>query len=313
MRKRIAFVLMVFVLSGMTAPSLFSVDIRFEIVRESRQYVGSSYCRGGTSPPCFDCSGFVGYILHPYVSDLPRISRDMAVRGTPIAREQLTPGDLVFFATTSSRGTISHVAIFLGQDSIIHAISDGPNRGVNITSLNARYWRDHFHSAVRILPSRTSASVVATDSREAEESKGIEFAKGKYTGQLKAGEPHGEGIMGLNNGDIYKGEFSEGNFHGSGTYIWKNGDSFRGTFRDGEFHGEGVFTTADGARTEGEWVNGRLRSAATSSVEAPDTYMEEEDSPWETWDGFITGDYYAWRQKEQNTFEQWKKENSPGE
>src|SRR6056297_2504185 len=172
MKKRLAFVLMVFVLSGMTAASLYSVDIRLEIVRESRRYVGSSYCRGGTSPPCFVCSGFVGYILHPYVSDLPRISRNMAGRGTPISRDQLTPGDLIFFATTSARGSISHVAIFLGQDSIIHAISDGPNRGVNITSLNARYWRDHFHSAVRILPSRTSASVVETEPQETEETEG---------------------------------------------------------------------------------------------------------------------------------------------
>lgn len=261
--------------------------------------------------------------MEPYVEDLPRVSRDMARFGTAISRSELSPGDLVFFATTSARGVVSHVAIFIGQDSIIHAISDGPNRGVHITSLNARYWRTHFHSAARVLP----AAAVP------EYGEKIEFAKGIYTGDLKAGEPHGSGFMSLNNGDTYRGGFAEGTFDGTGTYTWKNGESYRGSFRNGELHGRGVFTTASGDSTAGEWKEGVLQTdSATSSgtdtdtasgsgsgsgtgagqkPDTPETFLEVEDSPWENWDGYITGDFYAWRQQEQESFEQWKKENQP--
>ena len=138
--------------------SLFAIDVQKDIVEKARTYVGAAYVTGGTRPPEFDCSGFVGFIMRPFVPGLPRLSRDLASSGTPVARESLRPGDLVFFATTPDPGAISHVALYIGDGSIIHAISDGPERGVRVTSLDAKYWKKHFASAVRVLASADKES-----------------------------------------------------------------------------------------------------------------------------------------------------------
>jgi hypothetical protein len=293
--------------------SVFSLDIQHDIIEKSRQYVGNGYCRGGTGPPCFDCSGFVGYIVSPYVSNLPRVSRDMARLGTRISRDALEPGDLVFFATTPSRAVISHVAIYIGQDSIIHAISDGPKRGVNITPLSSRYWKTHFHSAVRVLPK----GAVQSNEKSSTAGEAIRFAKGSYTGNLKGGEPHGEGVLRLDNGDVYRGEFSEGFFDGRGSYRWSGGARYAGDFSKGKITGEGVFTNAKGAAVSGRWRDGELVAesgtpdSAAAKTETEETYLEKSDSPWDSWDGVITGDYYAWREKEKSSFEAWKREHQP--
>jgi cell wall-associated NlpC family hydrolase len=135
--------------------SLFAFDVESDIVARSQTYIGCAYRTGGTKPPEFDCSGFVGFIVRPYVPRLPRLSRDMADSGTPVAKDALLPGDLVFFATTEVPGAISHVALYLGNGSIVHAISDGPERGVRVTPLEARYWKTHYQRAVRVLPEST--------------------------------------------------------------------------------------------------------------------------------------------------------------
>ena len=307
--------------------ALYGLDIHRDIVQKAQRYVGNGYCRGGISPPCFDCSGFVGYILEPHVSGLPRVSRDMAAHGTRIGRTDLRPGDLVFFATTPHTSVVSHVAIYIGQDSIIHAISDGPNRGVNVTSLTSRYWRNHYHSASRVLQSAAQEGG-AGPSRTDEP---IRFAKGTYTGELAAGEPHGEGTLQLDNGDVYRGRFVEGSFDGRGTYTWTDGSRYEGEFDDGRIEGKGLYISAEGTRTSGTWRNGELvkpekPAEKASPALAPsaeetrpeETYMEKEDSPWDTWEGVITGDYYAWREQEKESFEEfkrsfdeWKKKNQP--
>ncbi len=294
----------------LTLPGIFAFDIQRDVVEKAQSYVGNGYCRGGVAPPCFDCSGFVGRVLKPIVPGLPRVSRDMAHYGRKISRSDLRSGDLVFFATTPNRAIVSHVAIYIGQNSIVHAISDGPNRGVQVTSLNASYWRRHYHSAVRVLP--------ADSIEERERGTAIRYAKGVYTGELEKGEPQGEGRLELSNGDLYEGDFAQGLFEGKGLYIWKSGDRYRGEFREGKIEGRGVFVSAEGERSEGLWQNGELlgssgesRDSGAEQAQRKETYLEKEDSPWEEWDGYMTGDYYAWREKEKDSFEAWKKKNQP--
>lgn len=145
-------------LAAVASGGLWAFDAQKDIVEKSREYVGCQYRTGGVKPREFDCSGFVGYVLRPFVPGLPRLSRDMADFGKPIAKDQLRPGDLVFFATTGTPGAVSHVALYLGDGEIIHAISDGPERGVRVTPLDARYWKSHYHSAARVLPDSATPS-----------------------------------------------------------------------------------------------------------------------------------------------------------
>ncbi len=228
---------------------------------------------GGISPSGFDCSGFVNYLYKPFVPALPRISSQIADFGHAISRDSLIPGDLVFFATGSSSSRITHVAIYIGQDSLLHAISNGPDRGVTITSLSARYWKNRYYSAARVLPEM---------GKEVKTVEDLRFAKGYYSGDVVNGEPQGQGILEMDNGDRYEGAFFAGMFHGRGTYTWANGQSQSGDFQNGRF---------------------------LSDQKKGENYLKKEDSPWEDFDGLVEGDFQLWLNQEKDSFEEWKKHN----
>ena len=87
--------------------------------------IGANYRFGGSSiEHGFDCSGFVRYVFTEAVSlELPRNSHAMARLGKAVDRDQLAPGDLLFYNTMRRRA--SHVAIYLGDGRFVHAPSKG--------------------------------------------------------------------------------------------------------------------------------------------------------------------------------------------
>jgi len=107
---------------------------------------GARYVRGGTNLGGFDCSGFVRYVYQKYGISLPHSSRAQAGHGIAISRDELQPGDLVFFET-HSRG-ISHVGIYIGNDRFVHAASRG--RGVTVDSLSSAYYSPRYRGARRL-------------------------------------------------------------------------------------------------------------------------------------------------------------------
>ena len=132
----------------------------FRIVQEAKKHLGLPYVYGGTSlvDGC-DCSGFVCTMSRDSIGvPLPRTSRAIFNKMTVIEKENLEPGDLVFFKTTST-GSISHVGIFIGENKFIHAASDGPETGVIITSLNERFWKNTYFASGRYLASAKIPSV----------------------------------------------------------------------------------------------------------------------------------------------------------
>lgn len=122
-----------------------------EIPMYAVSLVGSPYRLGGTSPETgLDCSGFVGHVFRETAGVvLPRDSRAISEAARPLAREELRPGDLVFFNTLNR--AFSHVGIYLGDDRFVHA-SSSRTGSVMVSSLNDRYWRERFDGARRVAP-----------------------------------------------------------------------------------------------------------------------------------------------------------------
>ena len=107
---------------------------------------GAPYRDGGDNPAGFDCSGFVRYVYEQHGVAMPRQVRDQFRVGKTVDRDQLEPGDLVFFSTVAPGA--SHVGIVIGGDQFVHAPSE---RGVvRVESLGAQYWASRFIGAKRV-------------------------------------------------------------------------------------------------------------------------------------------------------------------
>lgn len=117
-----------------------------QIIATAKQYIGVPYLWGGTSTKGFDCSGYVQYVFRAHNITLPRTSKEQYTVGMAISKNNLRPGDLVFF-NTSGNG-VSHLGIYLGDNQFIHASS---SNGVTISSLNTSYWSARYIGARRVL------------------------------------------------------------------------------------------------------------------------------------------------------------------
>jgi murein DD-endopeptidase / murein LD-carboxypeptidase len=107
------------------------------------------YKLGGTDRSGIDCSAYSAQ-LHREVAghNLPRTTREQWAAAQPLGIANLTPGDLVFFAT-EKRGAISHVGVLLGERSFTHA---GSGTGVTVSSLDDPYWNERYLGARRFQP-----------------------------------------------------------------------------------------------------------------------------------------------------------------
>ncbi|MBO4937398.1 MAG: SH3 domain-containing protein [Oscillospiraceae bacterium] len=117
-----------------------------KIVDTAKKYLGVPYVWGGASPSGFDCSGFVYYVLRSCGISVSRTSSSMYGQGTPVAKADLQPGDVVFFQNTYKAG-ISHVGIYVGGGQFIHS----PHTGsvVSYADLNSTYYINHYYGAAR--------------------------------------------------------------------------------------------------------------------------------------------------------------------
>lgn len=128
-----------------------SVTAKAKPLLKAFSMIGTPYKFGSNNPEKgLDCSGFVKYIYKETADvSLPRSAKDMSKEGRAVAREELEPGDLVFFNTRKQPN--SHVGIYAGNGEFVHA-SSTRTKQVTVSRMDQKYWASRFDGARRVLP-----------------------------------------------------------------------------------------------------------------------------------------------------------------
>ena len=144
-------------------------------VAEAKKYLGTPYQWGGSTPETnFDCSGLVQWSYAQSGIQIPRVTYDQidAPNGKPVDRDELLPGDLVFFA---DNGDVHHVGMSLGGDKFIHA----PHTGdvVKISSLDEPYYSSQFAGGRRFDAAGAAPAVDPTEVAKAQAHVAVDAAE----------------------------------------------------------------------------------------------------------------------------------------
>lgn len=119
-----------------------------DLVLSAMNFLGVPYRRGGNTESGFDCSGFTRHVFEMSLGlVLPRRADEQAKSQSllQVAKEELKPGDLVFFNTM--KRAFSHVGIYIGDGKFIHSPRTGSE--VRIEDMREAYWAKRYNGARR--------------------------------------------------------------------------------------------------------------------------------------------------------------------
>lgn len=126
-----------------------------DILDYASKFKGTRYRRGSASPKGFDCSGFTSYVFSKFGYRLQRSSHQQVNDGKEIEKNELQPGDLVFFNGRRAGGSrIGHVGIVTKADNenetfeFIHASC---TQGVVVSKSSEPYYKKRYVKACRVV------------------------------------------------------------------------------------------------------------------------------------------------------------------
>ena len=121
-----------------------------EIVSYAKQYLGCPYVYGAAGSQSFDCSGFTMYVYKHFGYSLSHSATAQSKVGTYVAKEDLQPGDLVFFLDYETMDGIGHCGIYIGDGEFIHA-SSGSGYCVKTSTLLSGSYYNRYATARRLI------------------------------------------------------------------------------------------------------------------------------------------------------------------
>ena len=135
-------------LSG-TFDQLDNIILEDALLKAFDDWEGTRYSFGGDSANGIDCSALTRRIYRSVFSfELPRISTDQIKEGTIVNRNNLKPGDILYFRPENR---VNHTAVYIGNSLFINASS---SKGVILSSLDSTYWGKYFIYGVRVEKAR---------------------------------------------------------------------------------------------------------------------------------------------------------------
>ena len=124
-----------------------------QVINYAYRFRGTPYRYGSMSPSGFDCSGFTSYVFKRFGIELDRSSRGQISDGVRVKKNELQPGDLVFFQGRSGRGGVGHVGIVtrVNDDNTFHFIHSACSSGVTESKNTESYYSRRYVGACRVL------------------------------------------------------------------------------------------------------------------------------------------------------------------
>lgn len=124
-----------------------------QVIKYAYRFRGTPYRYGASSPRGFDCSGFTSYVFKRFGIELDRSSRGQISDGVRVKKNDLQPGDLVFFQGRSGRGGVGHVGIVtkVNDDNTFHFIHSACSSGVTESKNTEAYYSRRYVGACRVL------------------------------------------------------------------------------------------------------------------------------------------------------------------
>ncbi|WP_233522667.1 C40 family peptidase [Peribacillus glennii] len=117
------------------------------LVNTAKMFLGLPYLWAGTSAYGFDCSGFTHSVYKYHGITIPRDASEQIKKGKSVSKNQLHPGDLLFFAYNNGKGRVHHVSMYAGNGKMIHAPRAG--KKIEIISINTEPYKQEFAGARR--------------------------------------------------------------------------------------------------------------------------------------------------------------------
>ena len=130
------------------AATVAASSVGEEIAAYAQNFLGTPYVYGGSSTSGFDCSGFTKYVYGQFGYTLNRTATDQLSNGVSVSKDELQPGDLVFFKYRTSK-PVSHVGIYIGNGQFIHASTN--SYAVQIDDLSSGHYANVYVYGRRVV------------------------------------------------------------------------------------------------------------------------------------------------------------------